>query len=116
GIIKERGIKRVAVDAVGDLVHASSDLPRVLGYLYALSQHFSARKIASVMTLETNDVGLGPIAGHVSAMSDAILRVAVERVHDRSRRVLQVIKARGTEHDLDVREFVITGSGLDMVV
>jgi circadian clock protein KaiC len=115
GIIKERGIKRVAVDAVGDLVHASSDLPRVLGYLYALSQHFSARKIASVMTLETSDVGLGPIAGHVSAMSDAILRVAVERVHDRSRRVLQVIKARGTEHDLDVREFVITGKGLDMV-
>jgi circadian clock protein KaiC len=116
GIIHDRGIRRVAIDAIGDLVHASSDLPRVLGYLYALSQHFSVRKIASVMTLETNDLGAGPIAGHVSAMSDAILRVAVERVQDRSRRVVQIVKARGTDHDLDFREFVITGKGLDMVL
>jgi circadian clock protein KaiC len=116
GIIAERGIKRVAIDAIGDLVHAGGDLSRVLGYLYALSQHFSVRKIASVMTLETNDAGVGPIAGQVSAMSDTILRVAVERFQDRSRRVLQVIKARGTEHDLDARELVITGKGLDVVL
>lgn len=110
-VVRANGIRRVAVDAVGDLVHAASDPRRVLGYLYALGQHFQVGRATTLMTLETAGAGKSPLAGQVSAMCDALVTIALERTGDTARRTLQIIKARGTAHDLNVREMVIGPQG-----
>lgn len=113
-VFREKAIRRVVVDAIGDLVASASDVQRVFGYLYALGQHFQVRRAASIMTLETTNVGSNVLAGQVSAMTDAIVALNVERVGDTVRRTLQVVKARGTDHDLAIRELLITTGGTQL--
>jgi circadian clock protein KaiC len=114
-IIEEQKIKRVAVDSIGDLIGATSDLPRLFGYLYALAQHFSVMRVSNVLTLETSSLAAHPLEGQLSALSDTILHLQVERLGNRSVRTLQVIKARGTDHDLDARELRITSKGVEVI-
>ena len=113
-IIKEHNIQRVVVDAIGDLIVAASDLNRLCSYLYALVQHFIARRVVCMMTLETTSSGVVPMEGQISALTDAILRLGVEHDGDKARRTLQIVKARGTNHDLNVQELRITSAGVEV--
>ncbi|WP_434387752.1 RAD55 family ATPase [Melittangium boletus] len=112
--LEEKNIKRVVVDAVGDLIGAASDLPRLFSYLYALGQHFTVKRVASVLTMETTSLGASPMEGQISAMSDTILSLQVERRENHFRRTLQVVKARGTNHDLNLHELRITSQGVEV--
>ena len=60
-------------------------------------------RVASYMTLEASYTGANPLEGQISALSDAILSLQVERREDHSRRTVQIVKARGTDHDLNVQ-------------
>jgi len=112
--LEEKNVKRVVVDAVGDLIGAASDLPRLFSYLYALAQHFTVKRVASVMTMETSSLGANPMEGQISAMSDTILSLQVERRDNHFRRTLQIVKARGTNHDLNMHELRITAQGVEV--
>jgi circadian clock protein KaiC len=109
--IQDKNIKRVVIDSVGDLVGAASDLTRLYSYLYALMQHFVARRVACVLT-QTTTATANPMEGQICAMSDAILRLNLEWEGNRARRTLKIVKARGSNHDLDVQDFHITAKGI----
>jgi circadian clock protein KaiC len=111
--IQEKNIKRVVVDSVGDLVGAASDLTRLYSYLYALMQHFVARRVACMMT-QTTTANANPMEGQICALSDAILRLDLEWKGDRARRTLKIVKARGSNHELDVHDFRITANGIEV--
>ena len=111
--IQEKNIKRVVVDSVGDLVGAASDLTRLYSYLYALMQHFVARRVACMMT-QTTTASANPMEGQICALSDAILRLDLEWNGDRARRTLKIMKARGSNHELDVHDFRITANGIEV--
>jgi circadian clock protein KaiC len=110
--IQRAGIRRVVIDAVGELVSAASDPQRLHDYLYALVQHFTVRGITSLLLFETT--GGGPdswfeangVIGRFSYMSDNIIILSTA-----SRR-LSIVKSRATLHDLDNHEVEITGGGL----
>ena len=111
--IQDKNIKRVVIDSVGDLVGAASDLTRLYSYLYALMQHFVARRVACVLTQTTTST-TNPMEGQICAMSDAILRLDLEWAGNRARRTLKIVKARGSNHELDVQDFHITAKGLQI--
>ncbi|HEY8258315.1 MAG TPA: ATPase domain-containing protein [Gemmatimonadales bacterium] len=117
-MIKEKGIRRVAVDGVGDLLLAAGDPQRVHDYLYALTQHFARNGVSSLLTFETG-LGIRTQPGnitdqlHFSALTDCIILLDLERV-DRLRRSACVIKARNSAHDLAIREIEITAKGLEI--
>ena len=111
--IQEKNIKRVVVDSVGDLVGAASDHQRLYSYLYALMQHFVARRVACVLTQTTTSIA-SPMEGQICALSDAIVRLDLEWHGDRARRTLKIVKARGSNHELDVQDFRITSKGIEV--
>lgn len=111
--IQDKNIKRVVVDSVGDLVGAASDHQRLYSYLYALMQHFVARRVACVLTQTTSSV-VNPMEGQICGLSDAIVRLDLEWHGDRARRTLKIVKARGSNHELDVQDFRITGTGIEV--
>jgi circadian clock protein KaiC len=111
--IQEKNIKRVVVDSVGDLVGAASDHQRLYSYLYALMQHFVARRVACMLTQTTTAIA-SPMEGQICALSDAIVRLDLEWHGDRARRTLKIVKARGSNHELDVQDFRITGKGIEV--
>ncbi|MES2641667.1 MAG: ATPase domain-containing protein [Myxococcota bacterium] len=111
--IAAEGIERVVIDAVGDLVVASSDPQRLHNYLYALTQQFAVRGVTSILTFESDgaaDQQTTP-GGRFSYMADNIVLLSNEVKVGAMCRTITVLKARGTEHDLRVRPLIISATG-----
>lgn len=113
-MLKKRGIRRVVLDALGDLATAASDATRMHGYLYALVQHFSVMGVSSMLTLETDTPIMSADEGHgrLSHMTDNILFLEIRERDRVMGRTLRIAKARGIDHDLQVREMKMDAKGL----
>jgi circadian clock protein KaiC len=115
-LIREAGIRRVAVDGIGDLLTASGDPQRVHDYLYALTQHFARNRVTSLLTYETRMV-LGAGGDRLtdelrfSGLTDCIILLDIE-LGGTFRRTARVLKARNSAHELGLREMEITASGI----
>lgn len=113
--IEEKGIRRVVLDAVGDLAASTSEPQRLHDYLYALTQHLAVRGITSIFTFES--VGGQAItggqlnAGPISYMADNLLLLDM-RGEENMRRTIRVLKARGTSHDERTRDIKIGPDGI----
>jgi circadian clock protein KaiC len=111
--IEQRGVRRLVLDAVGDLASAATDPQRLHDYLYALVQHLAVRTITSVLNFETtgNTVVHAGMQNAMSYLSDNVLLLTLDG-DDRTRRRLRVLKTRGSAHDTRVREVEIGAGGL----
>lgn len=114
--IQHGGIRRLVIDAVGDLASAATDPQRLHDYLYALVQHFAVATVTSILNFETLDNSLkgGGISDQMSYLSDNVLLLTVDG-EERTRRMLRILKTRGSAHDTLVREVQITGAGLSVL-
>jgi len=111
--IKDGTIRRVVVDAVGDLVTAASDAQRLHDYLYSLVQHFAVNGVTSLLTFESGISAGGSLdlaEQRFSYMSDNVLAIA-RGGEERTRRTIRVVKTRNSGHDPVVRELEITSAG-----
>ncbi|HEX2166329.1 MAG TPA: ATPase domain-containing protein, partial [Longimicrobiales bacterium] len=117
-IIRTRGIKRIVIDAVGDLVTAARDAQRLHDYLYALSQHFAVNGVTAVFTFETARPGITgsyTIDAPFSHLSDNILLLEMVIEEERTERRVRVLKTRGSTHDPRVREIDISADGVKVI-
>jgi circadian clock protein KaiC len=114
--IQQRGVRRLVVDALGDLAAAATDAQRLHDYLYALVQHFAVSKITSVLNFETtgNAIAGDGLQNAMSYLSDNVLLLTLDG-EERTRRRLRVLKTRGSAHDPMVREVEITAAGLSVL-
>ena len=114
--IQQRGVRRLVIDAVGDLASAATDHQRLHDYLYALVQHFAVSTITSVLNFETmgNSLKGDGAPNQMSYLSDNVLLLTVDG-DERTRRMLRILKTRGSAHDTRVREVAITGAGLSVL-
>jgi circadian clock protein KaiC len=110
--IKNGTLRRVAIDAVGDLAAAASDAQRLHDYLYSLVQHFEVNGVTSLLTFETgaSTSGTDLHEQRFSYMSDNILSIGLGG-DERTRRTIRVIKTRNSGHDPVVRQLEITAAG-----
>jgi len=115
--IEQRGVRRLVLDAVGDLASAATDPQRLHYYLYALVQHFAVRTITSILNLETTGAGVSGsgMQTTMSYLSDNVLLLSVEG-EERTKRTLRVLKTRGSAHDPIVRDVEITARGMSIVL
>jgi circadian clock protein KaiC len=114
--IEEKGIRRVVVDAVGDLGASTSEPHRLHDYLYSLIQHLAVNGVTSVFTYETVDrtVTNGHvIAGPISYMADNLILLNMTG-EETTVRTVRVLKTRGSAHDPDVRPIAIGPDGIHL--
>jgi circadian clock protein KaiC len=115
-LVRERGVRRVVLDSVGDLLLAAGDIQRAHDYLYAFTQHMARNEVSSLLTFESG-LGLRSRGGsltdqlHFSALADAIILFDLEAGERLSRKAC-VLKARNTSHDLAIRAMEITAQGV----
>ncbi|MGZ8492619.1 MAG: RAD55 family ATPase [Gemmatirosa sp.] len=114
--IEQGHVRRLVLDAVGDLASAATDPQRLHDYLYALVQHLAVRTITSVLNFETtgNSITHGGMQNAMSYLSDNVLQLTLDG-EDRTRRALRVVKTRGSAHDTRVREVAIGPGGLSVL-
>jgi circadian clock protein KaiC len=99
--VEANGVRRVVIDALGDLARSATDDRRFSDYIYALTQEFAARKVTSLFLLEASgDVHAGHLetGRSVSYMSDNILVLSVDLERE-LRRTIRILKTRGSAHD-----------------
>ena len=114
--IQQRGVRRLVINALGDLASAATDPRRLHDYLYALVQHFAVSTITSVLNFETtgNTISGNGAQNPMSYLSDNVILLTVSG-EDRTRRTLRILKTRGSAHDTQVREVEISAAGLCVV-
>ena len=111
--IRLGNVRRLVIDALGDLAAAASDSQRLHDYLYSLVQHFAVRGVTTMLTLESGEGFTGTALPHdqrFSYMSDNLIYLAWsnEKV---GRRMIRIVKMRGSSHEHAPREFVIDAEG-----
>ncbi len=111
--VREGKIKRVVIDALGDLERCSVDRQRFSDFIYSLTQWFAAENVTCMMTYElTNLFEVRGISDQeVSNMSDNIVLLRF-REGPEMQRTLRIIKTRGSAHDNREHTLEITSKGI----
>lgn len=111
--IRSGKVKRVVIDALGDLERISVDRQRFSNVIYALTQWFAAENVTCFMTYELTD--LFEVHGisdqQISNMSDNLLLLRFQPGPE-LKRTLRIIKTRGSAHDSHEHQIHITNEGL----
>lgn len=109
--IRDGSVRRLIIDAVGDLAIAANDEQRLHDYLYSLIQHFAVRGVTTMLTLESGAMGVPSWTNdRFSYMSDNLVHLAWGDAQGGRRRI-RVVKMRGSGHEQATREFDIGPRG-----
>jgi len=115
--IRTRGVRRLVIDAVGDLASAASDPQRLHDYLYSLIQHVAVRGVTTILTLETGEGFAGSTVmlqdQRFSYMSDNLLFLAWSKDNP-AQRMMRIVKMRGSTHEHALQRFSIDAHGARM--
>lgn len=121
--IERVGARRVVIDGIGDFEEgARRDNGRYFNYVYSLVEWLKNRGITSLLTAEMSEMFgsmLTLTAYGVSHIADNLLVLRYVPVGSEIRRVLSVLKTRGSDHSKKVHEFFIspkTGPGIGELV
>lgn len=97
--VENNGVRRVVIDAIGDLAYTADDPIRVRDYLFALTQQFATRNVTSILTVESaNAVPHAFTREGISYLGDNLLLMEVA-LEDELRRTVRILKTRGSAHD-----------------
>ncbi len=98
--VKEGKVKRIVIDALGDLKRRSLDANRFADYIYTLTQWFALKQVTCIMTYELEELfEFHSITGdEISNMSDNVLLLRFTPEAEMAR-TLRVVKTRGSAHD-----------------
>jgi circadian clock protein KaiC len=111
--VRDGKVKRVVIDALGDLERSSVDRQRFSDFIYALTQWFAKENVTCMMTYEMTH--LFEVHGisdqEISNMSDNILLLRF-REGPEMQRTIRIIKTRGSAHDNRERKLEITRKGI----
>jgi circadian clock protein KaiC len=110
--VRNRSVRRVVIDAIGDLKRSSFDHTRFTEYMYSLTQWLAVAQVTCLLTYETTQL-FGPSRlsdEEISNMSDNILLLQLS-AGPRTHRTLRIIKTRNSGHDNRERILRITSRG-----
>ncbi|MFA0735019.1 MAG: hypothetical protein OGMRLDGQ_001519 [Candidatus Fervidibacter sp.] len=111
-----RPIKRAAIDSLSDLAATFPDPTYLPQYLQAFVELFTLHGVTSVFTLSVtaaNSAEHSPVDPDLARGLDCILMLRYMLVHDHVRKVMTVVKMRGSEHDTGIRTVRINdGEGM----
>lgn len=113
---ENRPIKRTAIDSLSDLAATFPDLTYLPQYLQSFIELFTLHGVTSVFTLSVssfNNAEHSPIDPDLARGLDCILMLRYMLLHDHMRKVMTVVKMRGSEHDTGIRTVRINdGEGM----
>ena len=114
--VKQIGAKRVVLDSLVGFEMALApefrhefreSLYRMIGALTRLGV-----TVLSTVEVQESFISMGLSSFAISFLADAILRMRYVSIDGQLRRMLLVVKMRGSEHSIDMTEYKITGKGL----
>ena len=104
---------RIAIDSLSALERIGT-VKGFREFIIGLTSFVKAQNVAGLFTSTTPALlgGSSITEGHISTLTDAIVLLRYVETYGEVRRGLTVLKMRGSQHDRDIREFRIDGSGM----
>jgi circadian clock protein KaiC len=114
GRVRDAKIRRVAIDALGDLERSSVDRQRFADFIYALTQWFAVENVTCMMTTELPELfGIRTITeDQISNMSDNLILLGFTDKAGELERTVRIMKTRGSSHDHHQHTLDISAQGL----
>lgn len=116
-IVRERKPDRVVVDAISTLAKTAGEPGRVVADVGALVSALHHSGATTIICDETPGlVGEFEVTGgvKVSSIADTIIILRYVELGSEMRRAVSVLKARYSDHDKEIREYVIGQGGLEL--
>ncbi len=106
-------VRRIVIDALGDLERCSMDRQRFADFMYALTQWFAVENVTCMMTIEMRELfEVHHISDQqVSNMSDNLVLLGFTPGTE-MKRTIRIIKTRGSSHDNRQHELEINDKGV----
>ena len=98
--VREGKVRRVVIDALGDLERRSIDRQRFADFIYALTQWFAVENVTCMMTTEMRELFQVHYISdqEISNMSDNLVLLGFT-AGEEVQRTIRIIKTRGSAHD-----------------
>lgn len=111
--VRHGNIKRVVIDAIGDLKKSSSDVQRFSDFMYAITQWFATENVTCLLLYETRSLfEVTRVSDEeISNMSDNIVLLSFVRGPEMARKI-RILKTRGSAHDHREHTLEITDAGV----
>jgi len=115
-MIDEFRPNRVAVDSLSALERVFT-LRSFREFVISLTSSLKARQITGLFTSTTSSLlGGGSVTErHISTLTDSIVLLRYVELNGEMRRSIAVLKMRGSQHDRDIREYTIDGTGMHVL-
>jgi circadian clock protein KaiC len=114
-LIKRVGAQRVALDSLSTLALGSERRFRELAY--ALAKHAREAAVTLVVTVESPQLlGAATLSAEgVSFIADNLVQLRYVELDGKLVRAISVLKARGIDHETELRRISITAAGIEVV-
>lgn len=108
--------QRLVMDSVSAMERVS-DVRNFREFVIGLTSYVKQEEICSLLTSTTPKLSGGDsiTEAHISTITDAIILLRYVEINGILRRGIAVIKMRGSQHDKQIREFLIDGKGLHVM-
>ncbi|WP_282432127.1 ATPase domain-containing protein [Desulfotomaculum nigrificans] len=116
-MVSSKKIDRLVIDSISSFESSVSDIQKYKDYLWAIAQQIKRRHITAIFTALNEDL-FSPASvtkNQISLLADNIIILRYVEKNSSIKKVLGILKARGTNHDRDIREYEITPGGINVL-
>lgn len=114
--VESIGAGSVVFDGITDMKTVFCGSVNVREYIYSLIRYLKYRKITSLFTSEIENVfsfGIPDVG--TSFLVDGVVSLRYIKKEAGLRKLLLILKMRGTDHDRRIKEYAITNHGIDIM-
>ena len=114
-IVREFEPRRVALDSLSALERIGS-AKAFREFVIGVTSFIKQQEITGLLTTTTASLmgGTSITEAHISTLTDSIILLRYVEMFGEMKRGLTVLKMRGSQHDRNIREFTIDGSGMHL--
>lgn len=116
-MIRRKKVERFVIDSISSFENSVSDLQKYKDYIWAISQQLRNRHINTILTA-VNDDPFSPLIvskAQISLIADNIIILRYVEDGSSIKKVLGILKARGSDHNKELREYEITSNGINIL-
>ncbi|MDQ1538039.1 MAG: circadian clock protein KaiC [Actinomycetota bacterium] len=113
-LIQDHTPTLVVIDPVSSLARGATAFD-VSAMLMRQVYYLKSAGITAVMTVLTDETDLAQSIINISSLVDTSLELVIMPALGERNRGLYVLKSRGTEHSNQIREFVLSDAGMDVI-
>jgi circadian clock protein KaiC len=113
--VQEMGVRRVVVDSMTHFSRLSQDPVELRSLEFAFINALKRQNLTSILTRESPALlGESTEDAHLSFVVDSYTILRYVEIESAIRKALLILKMRGSDHAKDIRQYDITGNGIEV--